>query len=686
MRNKGSVRIAVLLAALRMLSGCGSGSGPKLSIATMSLPDGTVGTAYSQTVDSSGGTAPYTWIVSTGSLPAGLSLGGGNANSVTISGTPNAAQNAASFTIKVTDSKNQTATQAFSVNIKNPPGPMISTSPAPPTATATVPYAFTFTATGGLAPLVWSETGALPAGLSFSNGGILSGKPTASGSFAISITVTDNVQQTNTIPILLVVNASGISLNRLNGHYAFLFQGHRPQLGLPFVAVASFVADGAGGINSGHIDTNAAGGAPGSDIAFTGTYSFDTTDQGQMEIKNTAAGFDMVYRMVVLGPEGVPATTVRLTEFDTIGGGSAQMQMQDTSKFSNAGINGDYIFGLAGSLADGERAGAAGRFSANGSGQGNSEKIDVNVAGAVASNADFTLNYSIPSGSMSGRGTATVGVTLGNTPVTLHFVVYVVSANEAFLISSDTATASLPIFSGATTQQTGSPFSNMSMKGTFVYALTGVNNSGANAGLQDSNVGLMTADGSGGFSLAGDENNAATITTPQFSGTYNVDANGRASITGSANPLVLYLSADVGFMVEGDANASSGTFQQQTDDPVLKSTLAGAPPLFSALPGSASAWNFTSITAFSGGYYFGTWDVGIAFYFPNTGIVFKGTYAIAANGRGIFNPGGSVPAVFYVVGKNTFVVINSIGATDTNPVLEIAACQQGGAAGFGTCP
>lgn len=680
------VRIAILIVAVRMVVGCGSGSGMRLSITTTSLSDGTVGTAYNEMVQVTGGTAPYTWSVSAGSLPAGLNLGGGNAPSVTISGTPNAAQNAASFTIRVTDSKTHTATQVFSMNIKNPPGPSIATSPAPPAATATVPYAFTFTATGGLAPLTWSETGGLPAGLSFSNGGTLFGKPTASGSFAISITVTDDVQQTNTIPIILAVNDSGISLRRLSGHYAFLFQGHHPEIGLPFDVVASLVADGAGGINNGHIDTNAAGGTPGSDISFTGTYSFDTTDQGQMEIKNAAAGLDIVFRIVALGPEGVPATTVRLTEFDTVGVGSALMQMQDTSKFNNAGIDGDYIFGLAGSFANGERTGAAGRLTANGSGGASNEKIDLDLAGSITSDAGFSFTYSIPAGSTSGRGIATISATIGGTAVTLHFVVYVVSATEAFLISSDTATNSLPIFSGATAQQTGSPFSNMSMKGTFVYVLTGVIKSGENMGLQDLNVGLMTTDGTGGFTLTGDENSAATITAPQFSGTYAIDANGRVSITGEAETPVLYLSGDVGFMVGTDGNASSGTFQRQTDDPVLKSTLGGAPPFFSGLQGSAFAWNFTSVTAFSDGFYFGTWDVGIAFFRPQTGVVFKGTYTIGVNGRGLFNPGDPFQEAFYVVDKNTFVVVNSIGTIDTNPGLEIAACQETGAAGFGTCP
>ena len=44
------------------------------TVTTASLPGGTAGTAYSTTLQASGGTTPYSWSVSTGTLPAGLSL------------------------------------------------------------------------------------------------------------------------------------------------------------------------------------------------------------------------------------------------------------------------------------------------------------------------------------------------------------------------------------------------------------------------------------------------------------------------------------------------------------------------------------------------------------------------------------------------------------------------------------
>src|SRR5437773_2114334 len=57
-----------------------------LTITTGSpLPKGTVGAAYSQALTASGGTSPYTWSVSAGTPPTGLTL---NASSGVIAGTP----------------------------------------------------------------------------------------------------------------------------------------------------------------------------------------------------------------------------------------------------------------------------------------------------------------------------------------------------------------------------------------------------------------------------------------------------------------------------------------------------------------------------------------------------------------------------------------------------------------------
>jgi hypothetical protein len=95
-----------------------------LAISTSSLSDATQGTAYSQSLSASGGTTPYVWSISSGALPAGLSISGSN-----ISGTPTAT-GTSTFTIKAEDSSSpkksatkeltiKVATQAASVVISN---------------------------------------------------------------------------------------------------------------------------------------------------------------------------------------------------------------------------------------------------------------------------------------------------------------------------------------------------------------------------------------------------------------------------------------------------------------------------------------------------------------------------------------------------------------------------------------
>ena len=73
-----------------------------LQITDTSLPDGTNGVAYSDTVQAVGGTVPYAWSISGNSLPLGLTL---NQTTGEISGTPTANGNF-SFTIRVTDNAN----------------------------------------------------------------------------------------------------------------------------------------------------------------------------------------------------------------------------------------------------------------------------------------------------------------------------------------------------------------------------------------------------------------------------------------------------------------------------------------------------------------------------------------------------------------------------------------------------
>jgi hypothetical protein len=90
----------------------GSQNAGALSITTISLPNGTVGTAYSQTFCAAGGSGSYSWSVVAGSLPSGISL---NPSTGTISGTP-AMAGTFIFTIQVNDGTD-TNTKGFSITV-----------------------------------------------------------------------------------------------------------------------------------------------------------------------------------------------------------------------------------------------------------------------------------------------------------------------------------------------------------------------------------------------------------------------------------------------------------------------------------------------------------------------------------------------------------------------------------------
>ena len=179
-----------------------------LVITTGSLPNGQVGTAYSATLAATGGTSPYTWSLTSGTLPSGLSL---NAATGAIGGTPTASVNATALTFKVTDSSNPVQTQSASLTLTIAATLAITTTSLPNGQVGTA-YSATLGATGGTTPYTWSLTsGTLPAGLSLSASGVISGTPTASvNATALTFKVTDssNPVQTQSASLTLTIAAT----------------------------------------------------------------------------------------------------------------------------------------------------------------------------------------------------------------------------------------------------------------------------------------------------------------------------------------------------------------------------------------------------------------------------------------------------------------------------------------------
>ena len=183
---------------------------PVLNLTSGGFPNGVVGVAYATTCTTSGGTPPYNFSISSGSLPAGLGL---NTASCTINGTPSGNSGPFNFTIKVTDSGNpaQSANLASTITIYS--GLAITSGSVPNGATGQ-PYSFTLAAQNGTPPYTWAvTTGALPTGLNLVNGTI-SGTPTAVGTYSFAIKVTDsgNPQQSATQNFSNVSVVSGLTI------------------------------------------------------------------------------------------------------------------------------------------------------------------------------------------------------------------------------------------------------------------------------------------------------------------------------------------------------------------------------------------------------------------------------------------------------------------------------------------
>jgi hypothetical protein len=185
-----------------------------LAVTTTSLPAGTVSTPYPSTsLQASGGVPPYSWSLQSGSLAAGLNLSTAGA----ISGTPTLA-GAYPLTFMVTDSSTTPGTAKGSLTLTisaAPTSTLTLTSTTLAEATLNTAYSAALTATGGVAPYTFTlanGTG-LPAGLSLSSAGGISGTPTTAGSTAFTVNVTDS---TTPAPLSATGNLS-ITVNSTAG-------------------------------------------------------------------------------------------------------------------------------------------------------------------------------------------------------------------------------------------------------------------------------------------------------------------------------------------------------------------------------------------------------------------------------------------------------------------------------------
>jgi uncharacterized repeat protein (TIGR01451 family) len=164
-------------ATYQIAVGCSS-----LSLFPASFPAASLGTPYVQTSFSIGATFPVTFAVTGGSLPPGLTYSSGGV----LSGTPNTV-GTFNFTVTATDANGCTATNSYSINVGCA---ALSLQPqALPVPAFGVPYSQALTVNGTSGTMTFMKTaGSLPPGLNMSSSGLISGTPTAFGSFTFQVT------------------------------------------------------------------------------------------------------------------------------------------------------------------------------------------------------------------------------------------------------------------------------------------------------------------------------------------------------------------------------------------------------------------------------------------------------------------------------------------------------------------
>jgi hypothetical protein len=671
--------------------------GPAATLTLSNPPNGTVQTPYTGTIGVSGGTAPYNCTIPAGSLPPGLTN-----SSCVITGTPTMA-GTTTLPVTATDSSTPMVTTTGTVTLTIVPLAPVTLTGSLPNATLGVPYTQTLTAQGGLPPYTYTLTaGTLPPGITLSKGGVISGTPTAVGASSFTVTATDSqsTPQSASLPlVLLVVYPTTPNDAQMKGPYAFLFQGYDDALAGVLASqtatAGSFVADGAGAIGSGELDTNhqssTATGATIKTNNFLGTYTLGSDDRGKMTITTLNAdgttASTSTYAIAFKAPVS-PATVATqgdLIEFDNnqLQGtkGSGTILAQTTSSFAT-GLTGSYAFGAMGDTPclpsctlnvsglpvaiTGGPVAAVGVFTA--SGGAITGQADSNVGATYTPSSVLTGSFAAADGngrvqlSMTTSGTAT-----GIFPT--DYAVYLVSATQAFVVSTDKHSA-YDLLAGSAQLQTQATFGNAAMTGAFV----GYENSEPNPGLVGSTLQGVT--------------NFSTATIFQGTDTGNGSCSINSVDTGGVTALVTQLTG-LGGSATGLTNLLAAYDQTGTTTcPVAvngRGTLQYPEPSLLGIPlFTAPAPRVFYLSSPNAGYFLETGYAGVGKLEAQTGApftlanTFTGTYvygnapassAASVDSSGVIVSNGAGQATSTLdmnVGVGTINILQ-VGTTSTYP-------------------
>jgi hypothetical protein len=537
---------------------------PKLVITSDTPPDGVIGTPYNFTLTTSGGKPPVTWSVSTGALPAGLSL---DASTGAITGTPTTAE-LSNFQVMAKDSGGQLQEEFQTYNVSVNP-------PAVNNAELNGQYAFSFQGMDSQArpvEIVGSFTadgaGNLTAGLEDVNGasGVIASQAfigtygiyadnrgrfnlktspggTDLGTFRLAAgSITAGVASKARFVEFDSTAARGggliekqdptaFSTAKITGDYAFGVSSANSG------AAGRFTAS-AGNISSGSLDEDNQG-TVNSNASFTGTYSVAATGRGTLTLNVAGAAnpVNAVFYVVSSGELQVMSSDAPSVNAEFAFTGTI-LQQTGAGTFSNASLNSASVIGLHGLDSSESNDVVLGVLSIPSAGNF-TLAADENNAGAVAA-----LNQA---GTYAAAANGRVTVTGTTHPL----VLYLLGANQGFVVGTD-SNASTGFFE----PQTGGPFSNASANGNFFLGPSTPRNTFASS--DDS--GVATFNGTGSVTGTTDSNKAAggLFLAQAFTGTYTIAVSGRGTMTTSGS--IFYLISPSKFVImDGGVGVTQST-------------------------------------------------------------------------------------------------------------------------------
>src|SRR5487761_794094 len=459
------------------------GAPGSLFITTTSLPQANAATLYNQQLRVSGGVGPFTWNLTNGILPSGLTL---NSSTGVISGVPTAVSSN-TFTVQVTDSEGtpQHASATLTIDI---------VASVNNNALLNGTYAFVFSGFNSSGPVVLGGTfiangsGSIfgsedsnnnnPTGSTQNNGpgpvqnttvaGTYTIGSDGRGSFTLSsasiastyqFTLDGNgnaqfIEADNTgthgTGVLRKQTISNFTPQNFGGNYAFELVG-TDSSGKRDSLAGTFNADGISLFKNGNVDTNFAGTLGTNLNGVTGTFLLAQNGRGAASLAlPTPATLNFVFYMVTpsdalfIGMDPVSQTNPMTV-------GEALLQSQPS--FDKTSLNGSSIVTASGLATSGNANVLAGLLTADGN-AGISSTLDTNAGGTITSNASASGSYSVAS---NGRVT-TSGL---NNQLA---VLYLIGPNQAFVIGQDSAASA-----GIVEPQIGAPFDATSFTSFFTF-------------------------------------------------------------------------------------------------------------------------------------------------------------------------------------------------------------------------